>query len=269
MLVRSPATSVLRPAVVMLHGYTATPEGEETVTGWTALSEQHGVLVAYPQGTPTIASGFGWTTGAAHDATTGTDDVDVVARVVQVLETMDCVDPSQIVIAGESNGSGLGLLVACDSSTKNSIALFALAIPAVDVNVLQGCKNASPFPLLVMAGTEDATVPLHGGSVGGQPPFSAPLTWFKEIAKTVNGCRGFRSKGTPDAVHFFFDSCIVRADFYEIVDGHHTWPGGPPGAGGLAPGAFPASSLALCRAGVTMPVDPLPCSVLLGTFGLS
>jgi poly(3-hydroxybutyrate) depolymerase len=108
MLVRAPATDHLRAAVVMLHGYTATPQGEETVTGWTTLMAGSDVAVSYPEGSPTPNGGFGWATGAAHDATVGTDDVGDLLNVISELVSADCVNPSEIMVAGESNGSGLG-----------------------------------------------------------------------------------------------------------------------------------------------------------------
>lgn len=272
MLVRAPMVESLRPAVIMLHGYTATPTGEEAVTGWTTFMAETNALVAYPEGSPTPNGGYGWTTGAAHDATTGTDDVADIVNVVSYLTSHDCVNPNQIMIAGESNGSGLDLLVGC-SGQLPTVHLFALAIPAVDPGVLRKCLayRPKPFPLLVIASALDATVPYDGApSAPGVPAFSAPLVWFKQIATQVDGCTGqIQSTPVPDGTHYWYERCTKPANFYVAADGHHTWPGEPTGAGGLAPGVFPASEVAWCASGLKSLPQPLSCPPLLSTYGLS
>ena len=244
----------------MLHGYTATPQGEEAVTGWTNFFGHTDVLVAYLQGNPTGVGGYGWSTGSIKDTTKGPIDVSDVEAEIRLLISNDCVDPDQIVVAGESNGSGLGLELGCDGSRAIHPSLFALAIPAVDTNVLKLCAGSPPFPLLVMAGEQDQTVTYSGSSTDGLPPFSAPLKWFEQVATSVNGCSGPLSSQVPDATHYYFRSCKSPSNFYAIEDGHHTWPGGPLGAGGLAPGVFPASAVAWCASRITTPIPPVDCS---------
>jgi polyhydroxybutyrate depolymerase len=254
----------------MLHGYTATPMGEEAVSGWTALVSGSNVLVAYPQGSPTQASGYGWATGAAKDATTGTDDVGFINEVITQLVNKDCVDPARVMVAGESNGSGLGLIMACDPRTQGRVVLFALAIPAVDPNVTAKCVGAHPFPLLVIASLLDQTVPYNGGAPPGEPAFSAPLVWFKQIATSVDDCVDLMQATVFDGIHYFYAHCVEPANFYVASDGHHTWPGGPIGAGGLSPGIFPAAKLAWCASGMTATPQPVPtCAHLLSDYGLT
>jgi polyhydroxybutyrate depolymerase len=268
MLLRAPATDHPRAAVIMIHGFTATPQGEEEVTGWTSKMAGTDVAVAYPEGSPTPYGGYGWATGAAKDATTGTDDVADINNVITQLESQDCVNPSQVLVAGESNGSGLGLITACDPRTAGRVTLYALAIPAVDANVLAKCAGAQPFPLLVMASLLDQTVPYNGGAPPGEPAFSAPLAWFEQIAQSVEGCTGLQSASVPDGTHYFYTHCKEPANFYVADDGHHTWPGGPVGAGGLSPGVFPATDLAWCASGLTGTPPPVSdCPLVLATYG--
>jgi poly(3-hydroxybutyrate) depolymerase len=244
----------------MLHGYTATPEGEEAVTGWTSLMAGTDVAVAYPKGSPTPSGGYGWSTGAARDSTTGTDDVQDLVNVINELVYFDCVDPSQVMVAGESNGSGIGLIAACSATMAGKVRLYALAIPAVDTNVTKQCAGAKPFPLLVIASQLDQTVPYDGSAPAGETPFSAPLVWFQQIAAQVDGCTGLITTEVPDATHYSYEHCAQPANFYVASDGHHTWPGGPLGAGGLSPGVFPAARVAWCESGLTGTPDPFSCS---------
>lgn len=269
MLLRAPASNHRRAAIIMLHGYTATPEGEETVSGWTALMEGTDVVVAYPEGSPTPYGGYGWAIGTARDATSGTDDVAEIDNVINQLIGQDCVDPAQIMVAGESTGSGLGLLVACDPRTAGRVNFFALAIPAVDPNVTSRCAGARPFPLLVIASLLDQTVPYDGIPPAGLSAFTAPLAFFGQIATSVDGCSGTRTTLVPGGTHVSYTQCTDVANFFVANDGHHTWPGGPTGAGGLSPGGFPASKVAWCESGLTATPPPVDCSAILAAYELT
>ena len=267
MLIAAAPTARPRAAVIMLHGYTATPAGEEAVSGWTSFMSKTDVLVAYPQGTPTPYGGYGWTTGAPRFATTGHNDVADISDAITTLVDRDCVNPREIMIAGESNGSGLGLILGCSKSVGPRVRLFALAIPAVDEHVLRRCRGAAPFPLLVIASLHDATVIYNGTYPPGVAPFSAPLTWFEQIATSVDHCKGLREKAVPDARHYWYERCIAPANFFVALDGHHTWPGGPEGAGGLNPGKFPAAKVAWCSSGLSATPSPVDCSSITSVYG--
>jgi poly(3-hydroxybutyrate) depolymerase len=250
----------------MLHGYTATPEGEESVSGWTAFLANTDVAVVYPEGSPTPEGGYGWATGAEHDSTTGTDDVAVVDEVVDVLISSDCVTPEQILLAGESNGAALGLLVACNPVVGARFAAFALAIPAVDQNVLDRCEGTRPFRLVEFASQLDQTVPYDGSTSTRPSPFLPPQLWFTDVAASIDRCSGLRTGTVPDAQEFYFRQCAVPAVFFGIFDGGHTWPGGPTGAGGLDPGQFPASAVAWCASGLRATPQPVSCPGVLQTY---
>ena len=66
------------PTIIVMHGYTGSPEGIEKFSELTAFANSQGVAVMYPEGTPTPSGGFGWSTGAGLFATTGTDDVEAL-----------------------------------------------------------------------------------------------------------------------------------------------------------------------------------------------
>ena len=96
MTVRSPAASDLRPAVVVLHGYTGSPAAIESTSGWTGFAAGEGALVAYPQGTSTPDGGFGWNTASDRFSTSGVDDVAFIATALDELITSHCVDPDRV-----------------------------------------------------------------------------------------------------------------------------------------------------------------------------
>lgn len=254
----------------MLHGYTATTTGEENVSGWTSFLAGTDALVAYPQGNPTDQGGYGWTTGTAEFSTSGTDDVGAIAKILDWLVQDECVDPDQILIAGESNGSAMGLLLACSGRMPVTPRLYALAIPAVDGNVTSRCAGAKPFPIVVFASRLDATV-RYNGNPGDPSAPSAPKAWFTTLIPSLEGCNS--SKGStrqvPDGDLLTYAGCRQKAAMFSVDDGHHTWPGGPTGAAGLDPGRFPAAEIAWCASGLHATPNPVPdCSGVLAAYGL-
>lgn len=270
-LVRAPATDHRRAAVVMLHGYTATTDGEEQVSGWSALLAGTDAVVAYPQGNPTPQGGYGWTTGTARYSTTGTDDVGVVAQLVDWLVHDECVDPNQVLVAGESNGSALGLLVACSGRLPVTARLYALAIPAVDPNVTARCAGAAAFPIMVFAGRLDRTVP-YDGTPGDPTALQAPKDWFTSLMPGIDRCTASSAanRTVPDGTALTYSGCMRPSTFFSVDDGVHTWPGGPTGAGGLNPGAFPAAKLAWCASGLTATPTPVEgCADQLVAYGVT
>src|SRR5690606_12226674 len=122
------------------------------VSGWTGFLTGTDVVVVYPRGNPTSTSGYGWTTGTDRYTTTGTDDVGRITGIVAWLVDQACVDPNQVLIAGESNGAAMALLVACSGRLTTPARLYALAIPAVDEHVTATCTDAEPVPTVVFAG---------------------------------------------------------------------------------------------------------------------
>ncbi len=267
-LVRSPATDHRRPAVVMLHGYTATTDGEETVSGWTSFLSGTDVALIYPEGNPTPQGGYGWTTGTDEYSTSGTDDIGVVAQMVSWLVDQNCADPNQVLIAGESNGSALGLLVACSGRLPVMPRLYALAIPAIDENVTAKCAGSEPVPLVVFASRFDDTVAYNGTPDNPDGP-TAPKVWFTSLIPRLQKCATSKpsTSPVPDGTLLTYSGCKRTTAFFTVADGHHTWPGGPTGAGGLDPGNFPASEVAWCASGLEATPPPVhDCRDILTSY---
>src|SRR5947208_829523 len=93
------------PTIIVMHGYTGSPEGIEKFSELTAFANSQGVAVMYPEGTPTPSGGFGWSTGAGLFATTGTDDVEALQEMIDSAVATGCVDTTRLIISGESNGA--------------------------------------------------------------------------------------------------------------------------------------------------------------------
>jgi polyhydroxybutyrate depolymerase len=248
-LVRASPSTTRRPAVVVLHGYTGVPERIETASGWTPFARQRGAVVAYPEGTPVAAGGFGWNTGSARFSTSGVDDVGYLVGVIDHLVATACVDPARILVTGESNGGAMTLLAACSPELAARAALFAPVIPAIDQGVVDRCGDGPPVALVALAGRLDPVIPYDGVYPAGQIPLLAQEAWFAQVAMRRNGCAGHLDRRPlAGATAITAGGCPADPLLVAIDDGTHTWPGGV-AMGSQAPGRFPATAFLWDRFG--------------------
>ena len=243
-LVRAPASSARRPAVVVLHGYTGSPERIEQTSGWTPFAQQQGAIAVYPEGTVISAGGYAWATGTARFSAVGVDDVSYLQALVFTLLLRACVDPGRMLLTGESNGGAMTVLAACDKRTFAAFTMFAPVIPAVDGNVLDRCGAGGPVKLVALAGRLDQTVPYDGVYPPGQIPLLGQEQWFLALAAQRNGCAATEPDRTriPDAEEIRPTGCIHAPTLVAIDDARHTWPGGPVVNGNLPAGTFGATA---------------------------
>ena len=227
------------PTIIVMHGYTGSPDGIERFSELTAAANSAGVAVMYPEGTPTPSGGFGWSTGAGLFATSGTDDVEALQEMIASAVSTGCVDATRVIISGESNGAGMALVALCDHRLQNTFAAAVLVIPAIDDAVLAHCDpaHAVPIGMSVVAGRLDQTV----GYNGDHPPFLPAERWFQAAGSLVNACAPNAPERTPvDALveRLVMSGCAACAEMFAVGDGTHTWPGSLEGTGGQIPGTF-------------------------------
>lgn len=256
-LLRAAGVRPHSPLVLILHGYTGTPTGIETFAEFTALGNGAGVAVAFPEGTPTPTEGFGWASGAAIFATAFVDDVGALLEMIDVIVATGCVDPTRVVIAGESNGAGMALALACDSRSAGRLAAVVMVNAAIDEGVMARCAGGAPvaLPLSAVAGEIDRTVPYEGGrGLLGQDE------WWYQASVVLAGCVGFQSPTPIDDWTRFMKGipCETCSVLFTVGDGTHTWPGTSRGTGGLRPGTFDLASRLLWIAASPPPLRCLP-----------
>ena len=223
MVVRAPATTGTRAAVVVLHGFTGSPAFAESDSRLTPDALGHGVLVAYPQGTPLPSGGYGWNSGAGIYATTTGDDSAAVAGIIDVLTTSYCVAPGHVVLAGESNGGGMVVHAACTTAVNGRIAAVVAVIPAVDAGVIAPCTEGGlrPRPLLVVAASDDPIVPY-----GGQPPLLGQADWFSSVARQLDHCASVTADASDDGPRAALagGGCAATAALVAVPSDEHRWP---------------------------------------------
>jgi polyhydroxybutyrate depolymerase len=234
------------PLVVVLHGAFATAREMEQRTGWSALADREGFVVAYPEG------GWGvlgllqhWNAGhcCGKAADENEDDVGFVALVVQDAARAVPVDPARVYLTGFSNG---GMLVYRAIAERTE--LFAAAAPLAAAHGGRSSAAAplwvtpeprGPLPVLVMHGLADANVPFAGGvspKKGGEreylPAMDAVRFWVRAdglapdpVVERLNGGVVTRSSW------FGPGAAAPQVVLYTIAGWDHRWPGGTATAG--------------------------------------
>ena len=233
---RAAGTDTPTSTLLVIHGFTGTPDGIERVADLTATANAAGIAVAYPQGTPVSPGGFGWNTGAAVFATSSVDDVGALAEMIDAIVATGCVDRDRITITGESNGGGMTLAALCAPRLAGAFRSAVMVVPAVDGGVLDRCagNGAAQVPLAVAIGAIDTTTPVEGGN--GLLP---QRQWFDEVAGW-RGCTAVEDGATltPTVELAVGVDCGSCTELFVVADGPHTWPGTRFGNGGSTPGTF-------------------------------
>ena len=152
-----------------------------------------------------------------------------------------CVDPTRIILTGESNGAAMALVAACAPQLATRFTRVVLVNAAVDHSVLQRCSNtAQAVPLTVVAGAHDETTPLEGND-----NFLPVDEWFAAAASQLTACSTIESAPPLDAVvlRSVGTGCSACTELLVIADGTHTWPGTSRGVSGLVPGTFDLNAM--------------------------
>lgn len=143
------------PLVLLLHGYGAGGELQDVYLGLSARGDELGYLTLTPDGTKDPTGNRFW------NVTGSTRPVDDVAYleglIVEAIAGFN-VDPAQVYVVGHSNGGYMAHKLACDIPARVAgIAAIAGGIFGLGA----GCDE--PVPVIMIQGTDDATVPYEGG----------------------------------------------------------------------------------------------------------
>ncbi len=212
------STHVL-PLVLSFHGHGSDMLAQERLTGFSALANRRGFVVAYPQGTVGPDGETGWSTGPRKDPTV--NDARFVSDLLTHLQMTMCIDPQRIYATGFSNGGGMTALLACTMAGR--MAAFA-PVSGSYYPPASGCHPSRPAPILEIHGTADTIVPYLGSlplrlpSIAGWLAAWAlrdgcagqPVVFFQQ--GNVTGERWPACKGDAAVIH------------YRIDGGKHDWP---------------------------------------------
>jgi polyhydroxybutyrate depolymerase len=150
------------PLVLVFHGGGATAEGTEHMTGFSALADREGFLVAYPAGV-----GRNWNDGREVTDSTAHrekgDDVGLVKALIDAIGREHPVDPRRVYATGMSNGGIFSHYLAARLSAR--IAAIAPVVGGMAEGIRSTFSPAQPVSVLILQGTGDPLVPYGGGGV--------------------------------------------------------------------------------------------------------
>lgn len=227
------------PVVIDFHGLMEGAEVHATMSQWSALAEEEGVVAVFPHGT---GDPIRWDVGLTDE----NDDLAYFDAVLAELGESLCIDEARVYVTGLSNGAMMSSVLLCARAD-----VIAAAAPVAGLSDLEGCDPARPVPLVTYHGTADPILLFNGGVdasaiPGGddaeaddaddagttttQPPadldgegYPAAVAAFAER----NGCdpEPTDTEISEEVTHRVYE-CPEGADveFYIVLGGGHSWP---------------------------------------------
>ena len=176
------------PLVMDWHGLGSSGAGQAGVSGYKALADQEGFIIAWPNGIDQA-----WNIGPCCTTSRSIDDLAFTKAIVEDVKKRACVDPKRIYADGYSMGGGMSHYLAC-----NAADVFAAVAPSA-FDLLpedeEPCHPTRPITVILFRGTADPIVPYGGGA--SMPPNGLNVTihflgaeaTFKRWAD-LDGCTG-------------------------------------------------------------------------------
>ncbi|MCD4686001.1 MAG: dienelactone hydrolase family protein [Anaerolineae bacterium] len=226
------------PLVLVLHGGGGTADDMEKLTrsGFHALADRDGFIVAYPQGIDEH-----WNDGRPLEDRATQDDIDDVGFIAALIEHLAAeypLDRTRVYATGISNGGFMSFRLACDLADQ--IAAVAPVTANLSTDLAARCAPSRPIPVLIVNGTEDPLVRWEGGAIKVLRKTRGDVLSVDETVRAwiaLNDCNY-----TPEITHLPDidpdDDTRVRRERYvpcaegtvvELIvveGGGHTWPGG-------------------------------------------
>lgn len=176
------------PLVVDWHPITGTPEFERGNSGYLALSDKEGFIIAYPTGIDKA-----WNLGPCCTQSRDVDDLGFSTALVAAIKSKGCVDPKRVYSVGYSMGGGMSLYIACNQA--DTYASIAQAAFDMFNETEEPCHPTRSIAIMSTRGTGDPIVPYAGGA--SMPPTGLQVTVHFLGAKAnfekwaeLDGCMG-------------------------------------------------------------------------------
>jgi poly(3-hydroxybutyrate) depolymerase len=168
LLRRLPAVAEGRPAMIVLHALYEDTAGAAATTGFDALSDRDGNLVAYPEG---IRRSFNAGLCCGQAVTYDVDDVEFLSDVVADLRSRGA---ARIAVVGFSNGGMMAYRLAC--ARPDLVDTVGIMSGTLEIPHCNGRIRA-----LALHGLKDKTVPFTGER------YSKLLRCFLRDVRTIPG----------------------------------------------------------------------------------
>ena len=216
-----------RPLIVALHGAASTGKQTELLSGLSALADQKGFVVVYPDGENRLWRY--WNVGE------GRKDFQFISDLMEALVKSGAADPRRIYLTGLSNGAYFSHALAIEYGDR--VAAIAPVAGTLLKPVARLAKPKRAMPVCYWHGTDDAVVGYDGTDFLSKREFSLSAEECARWWAEKNGAakepkveplenRSADDGTTVERWTFAGDAPVV---FYKIAGGGHTWPGMPAG----------------------------------------
>lgn len=233
-----PGALAKNPAlVVVIHGYTDRATNIMQFAGMNDLADEHGFIVAYPQGSIDQLGNAFFEVGYEFHSKVEINDIDFIEAMVGLLQQQHALDSDSIFATGMSNGGDLSYLLACESSS-----LFRAVAPVAGTMMLskmRTCKPTRAMPILAIHGTDDVITLFDGDldNVGAWGPYLSQQQiidfWVEHhdlqqtaIIKLADSHQPFfGDNSTISLEQYAHQGDTTALWFYRVTGGGHDWPG--------------------------------------------
>jgi len=195
--------------------------------GFEPLAAEQGVVMAYPD-----ALGGAWNDGrpGADAMVPGVtvDDSRFLRLLIEETVARTGADTRRVAVVGASNGAMMAARVACDLADR--VSAVALVVGSAGQGFEQSCRPARPVAVMIVAGSDDATVPYAGGRVADSGTrrrgYVAGVEEFFDYWRAQNGCTSTQILAGSAAVSGARGSecrsgnAVLR---YRVDGGGHEW----------------------------------------------
>ncbi len=221
-----------RPLVIVLRSNREKGPRLKRVFGLEEMAGSAGPVLVYPD-----PVGGRWSDAPGPEAAR---DATFIRDLIGKLASDGIIDRRKVFIVGISNGGFAALRIICDNAQL--FAAAAALITALPADLAESCKLSRPIPLMMIAGTADASIPFAGGKANlpgskiSVLSANATLAIFARAA----GCGEGRST-TPmpdrdmrDGTRAYLDKlngCKVPVELLRVEGGGHSVPGHWAGVG--------------------------------------
>jgi polyhydroxybutyrate depolymerase len=175
------------PLVLDFHPMDLGATWEQANSGYRALSDTEGFVVAWPEGLQQT-----WDIGPCCTANP-VDDAEFARAIVRQLSIEACVDVRRVYVVGFSMGGGMAYYLAC----KQAEVFAAIAPSSMDLPIASqlDCRPSRPVTVIAFRGSDDTIVPYAGGTT--TPPGHSAMSMevlgavgtFTKWAN-IDGCTG-------------------------------------------------------------------------------
>jgi polyhydroxybutyrate depolymerase len=212
------------PLVLNFHGSYGAPEDQAALSGFDALADREGFVVAYPQGVFASAeSARGWNTS---DQDGGVDDVQFVRDVIADVGTKLVVDGNRVYATGFAAGGRMSSRLACELGD-----VLAAAAPVAGLQYPDGCVPAGAVSIVAFHGKADTVsryVLTDDSPSDRRTGVEAAAERWRAALECPAGAMEGGFAREPGLVLRVYPPCAGGADFMLYVsesDGH-VWPAG-------------------------------------------